>query len=65
MKAPAAILAVLLASSVSSAAEEEFIAPAENLVVEGVPKIPASLAEQVGRFQLYATVLFMKEYLLK
>jgi len=30
--------------------DEPVVAPGDNLVVEGVPKIPASLAEQVGRY---------------
>ena len=34
-------------------AQEAVIAPAENLVVEGVPKIPASLAETAGRYGSY------------
>ena len=32
------------------ATEEAVIAPAENLVVKGVPKIPASLVETAGRY---------------
>src|SRR5437016_1858405 len=31
-------------------AQESVIAPAENLVVDGVPKIPGSLAESAGRY---------------
>jgi dipeptidyl aminopeptidase/acylaminoacyl peptidase len=41
---------LLLASTVPAAAQDEVIAPGDNLVVEGVPKIPASLAEEVGRY---------------
>jgi dipeptidyl aminopeptidase/acylaminoacyl peptidase len=34
-------------------AQESVIAPAENLIVDGVPKIPASLAETAGRYASY------------
>ncbi len=34
-------------------AQEATITPAENLVVDGVPKIPASLAETAGRYGSY------------
>src|ERR1700685_3912762 len=34
-------------------AQEGTIAPAENLVVDGVPAIPASLAETAGRYGSY------------
>ena len=40
---------VLLAGSLSAQTAEE-IAPTDNLVVEGVPKIPAALAEEAGRY---------------
>ncbi len=32
-------------------AQNDVIAPNENLVAEGIPKIPASLAESVGRYE--------------
>src|SRR3984893_18784567 len=34
-------------------AQEPVVAPADNLVVDGVPKIPASLAETAGRYGAY------------
>src|SRR2546426_8844251 len=34
------------------------IVPNENLVVEGIPKIPASLAETVGRYSEFRTADF-------
>jgi len=43
-------IALSLVASLGSAAEEEYVTPGDTLVVEGVPKIPASLAEQVGRY---------------
>src|SRR5258707_202643 len=33
--------------------QEGVIAPGENLVVDGVPKIPASLVETAGRYGSY------------
>ncbi len=34
-------------------AQDSVIAPSDNLVVDGVPKIPASLAEKAGRYASY------------
>lgn len=44
------VSAVLLAGWISSPAQENTISPGENLVVDGVPKIPAVLAETAGRY---------------
>lgn len=44
------VSAVLLAGWISSPAQENTISPGENLVVDGVPKIPAVLAETTGRY---------------
>src|SRR5260370_38276631 len=46
-------LAVLLLLAGAAPAQEAAIAPADNLVVDGVPKIPASLAETAGRYGSY------------
>ena len=46
--APSLIILLLLVSITT--AQRATIAPGENLVVEGVPSIPASLAEDVGRY---------------
>jgi dipeptidyl aminopeptidase/acylaminoacyl peptidase len=40
----------LFLAGICSLAQENMIAPGENLVVDGVPKIPASLAETIGRY---------------
>src|SRR6266852_1834597 len=45
--------ATLLSMAMSAPAQEPVIAPADNLVVDGVPKIPASLAETAGRYGSY------------
>jgi dipeptidyl aminopeptidase/acylaminoacyl peptidase len=39
-----------LAASIPALAQEPTIAPAENLIVDGVPAIPTSLAETAGRY---------------
>src|SRR5271154_6192237 len=49
MKVFARMLVALLLSAVAFPQTDE-IAPNENLVVEGIPKIPASLAEGVERY---------------
>ena len=53
MKRFSSILAVLLISvvfAVPAPAQTGEIVPGDNLMVEGIPKIPASLAEAVGRY---------------
>jgi dipeptidyl aminopeptidase/acylaminoacyl peptidase len=44
------VLAAFLGNAVSIQAQEATIAPPENIVAEGVPKIPASIAEAAGRY---------------
>lgn len=44
------ILAACLATAVSVRAQEATIAAPENIVLDGVPKIPAALAETAGRY---------------
>lgn len=47
---------ILLASA--AFAGSETIVPGENLVVEGVPPLPAALAEEVGRYSDFRQALF-------
>src|SRR5260370_18448779 len=47
------ILAGILLVGTAASAQEPVIAPADNLIVDGVPKIPASLAETAGRYGSY------------
>src|ERR1700694_1844216 len=47
------ILAAMLFVAVAAPAQEAVIVPADNLIVDGVPKIPASLAEMAGRYGSY------------
>lgn len=46
------VLALTAAAAVAQNAE---IVPGDNLVVDGVPKVPAELAEKVGRYTEYRT----------
>jgi dipeptidyl aminopeptidase/acylaminoacyl peptidase len=50
---PVVLAAIFLWSIAGLQAQEAVVAPPENLVVEGVPKIPASLAETAGRYGEY------------
>lgn len=47
------VAGVLLACAFVVAGQEAVVVPPETLVVEGVPKIPASLAEVAGRYGAY------------
>ena len=47
------IVASMLFFAATAPAQEAVIAPADNLVVDGVPKIPASIAETAGRYASY------------
>jgi dipeptidyl aminopeptidase/acylaminoacyl peptidase len=49
---------MLVVVSVRVYADEPAIAPGENLVVEGVPPIPASLAELLGRYTNFRLATF-------
>ena len=55
----ASVMAFALATFVAQpvVAQEGTIAPAENLVVDGVPAIPASLAETAGRYGSYRSAI--------
>jgi hypothetical protein len=50
MKRYILMVAVFLAASVSLRAQNDVIAPGENLVADGVPPILASLAETAGQY---------------
>src|SRR6266478_4925826 len=47
------IAASMLFFAATTPAQEAVIAPADKLVVDGVPKIPASIAETAGRYASY------------
>lgn len=44
------VLGLMLAVGIYSPAQENTIAPPESLVTEGVPRIPKSLSETIGRY---------------
>ncbi len=46
-------LAVSILLALPARAQDNYLTPADNLVVDGVPKIPASLAETAGRYGSY------------
>jgi Dipeptidyl aminopeptidases/acylaminoacyl-peptidases len=50
MKSFARIIVVILLATNLVAAQSNEIVPGDNLVIEGVPKIPAALAEEVSRY---------------
>ena len=50
MKSFARIIVVILLATNLVAAQSNEIVPGDNLVIEGVPKIPATLAEEVSRY---------------
>src|ERR1700693_6296621 len=54
---PLCALAVTLFSALAFA-QNDVVAPNENLVAEGIPKIPASLAESVGRYSEFRAASF-------
>jgi dipeptidyl aminopeptidase/acylaminoacyl peptidase len=57
MKRSLQVFAVILLATLAFAQSDE-VAPNENLVAEGIPKIPASLAESVGRYSEFRAAAF-------
>jgi dipeptidyl aminopeptidase/acylaminoacyl peptidase len=45
-----ALLLLFAASATVVAAQDDVISPADNLVVEGIPKIPLAMAEEIDRY---------------
>jgi len=58
MKLPVRALACLIVFSSLATAQDGEIVPNENLVVDGVPKIPVSLAETVERYSNFRSAGF-------
>lgn len=54
---PLRVLAVIFFATLGFAQSDEVV-PNENLVAEGIPKIPASLAESVGRYSEFRAATF-------
>src|SRR5579872_7184436 len=61
MKRSFAVLVVLSVFFLGAGAfaQSDEVVPGENLVVEGIPKIPASLAEAVGRYSEFRSADFV------
>jgi dipeptidyl aminopeptidase/acylaminoacyl peptidase len=53
------ILAILLLCATAVPAQTGEIAPGDNLVLDGIPKVPASVAEAVARYTEFRTGLFL------
>jgi len=51
-------LGILMCFAVEVAAQEAVVPPPESLVVDGVPKIPAGLAETAGKYGEYRSATF-------
>jgi dipeptidyl aminopeptidase/acylaminoacyl peptidase len=58
MKLCLRVLAVLALATMAWPQTDDTIVPNENLVAEGIPKIPASLAASVGRYSEFRTAFF-------
>jgi len=52
-------LTLFLLAASPALAQEPAIAPAENLVVDGVPRVPMSLVETAGRYGSYRGANFV------
>src|SRR2546428_3604516 len=50
MKRYCFLLALVIFAVLPTPAQDTYIAPPENLVVDGVPKIPAALADTAGGY---------------
>jgi dipeptidyl aminopeptidase/acylaminoacyl peptidase len=51
------LAAMILISALNGSAQEAVIAPGDNLVVQGAPKIPASLVETAGKYGSYRSAI--------
>jgi len=52
------LLAILLCFVAPAPAQEPLVAPPESLILDGVPSIPASLADTAGRYGSFRTAIF-------
>jgi dipeptidyl aminopeptidase/acylaminoacyl peptidase len=53
------ILPLVLLSAASFLSQAVEIVPGDNLVLEGIPKIPSSLAEEVGRYTEFRSAMLL------
>jgi len=59
------VLIILVSATWSVNAQVGEVMPSENLVVDGVPKIPTSLAEKADRYTSFRTALLLSWHPLK
>ncbi|TSA04222.1 MAG: S9 family peptidase [Nitrospiraceae bacterium] len=59
MKLQKLVFVSILLTVTAALAQENAIAPGENLVVEGIPPVPASLVETVGRYTEFRRAAFL------
>ena len=50
MKRLSRLFVLVCLAALPAAAQDSYVAPPESLFLDGVPKIPAALAEKVGRY---------------
>jgi dipeptidyl aminopeptidase/acylaminoacyl peptidase len=58
MKRHVLLLFVLLSCGPLAPAQEPFVAPGDNLILEGIPKIPRGLADRVTRYTDFRAAMF-------
>lgn len=59
MKQAFSVFVLAIFTSVAVFAQTVEIVPGDNLVIDGIPKIPAALAETVGRYTEFRTAAFL------
>jgi hypothetical protein len=52
------LCAVVLTTSSGPAASNDVLVPGDNLVLDGIPKIPTALVEEVSRYSDFRTAGF-------
>ncbi|MDM7926071.1 MAG: hypothetical protein QUS35_08640, partial [bacterium] len=50
--------AILILSAFAAGGAQDAIVPGDNLVLDGIPTVPASLAEDVGRYTEFRSASF-------
>ena len=58
MKCRALVVFVLLSCGSLASAQEQFLVPGDNLILEGVPKIPRRLVDRVARYTDFRAAMF-------
>jgi len=59
MKIISRILFIILLTAIFSIAQDrEYLVPGDNLIIEGIPKIPTTLVDEVGRYSEFRYAFF-------